>query len=89
MCALQEFSKKNGLEENFIHGRLTFLVCLAKIKTVPSGGFHRFEQNEKFEEDIMKKLFAVLLAVVMVVGLCACSVSEKPAETTANLVAAR
>ena len=31
----------------------------------------------------MKKLFAVLLAVVMVVGLCACSVSEKPAETTA------
>ena len=36
-----------------------------------------------FEEDIMKKLFAVLLAVVMVVGLCACSVSEKPAETTA------
>ena len=31
----------------------------------------------------MKKLFAVLLAVVMVLGLCACSVSEKPAETTA------
>ena len=31
----------------------------------------------------MKKLFAVLLAAVMVLGLCACSVSEKPAETTA------
>lgn len=36
----------------------------------------------------MKKLFAVLLAVVMVVGLCACSVSEKPAETTAATTAA-
>ena len=31
----------------------------------------------------MKKLFAMLLAVVMVLGLCACSVSEKPAATTA------
>ena len=36
----------------------------------------------------MKKLFAVLLAVVMVVGLCACSVSEKPAATTAAATAA-
>ena len=36
----------------------------------------------------MKKLFAVLLAVVMGVGLCACSVSEKPAETTAATTAA-
>ena len=31
----------------------------------------------------MKKLIAMLLAVVMVLGLCACSVSEKPAETKA------
>ena len=31
----------------------------------------------------MKKLIAVLLAAVMVLGLCACSVSEKPAATTA------
>ena len=31
----------------------------------------------------MKKLFAMLLAVVMVLGLCACSVSETPAATTA------
>lgn len=31
----------------------------------------------------MKKLIAVLLAVVMVLGLAACSVSEKPAETKA------
>ena len=30
----------------------------------------------------MKKLFALLLAVVMVLGLCACSVSEKPTEAT-------
>lgn len=57
---------------------MTFLVRVAKIRVVEGVGFHRFEQNEKFEEDIMKKLFAVLLAVVMVVGLCACSVSEKP-----------
>ena len=76
------------MEENFIHGQLTFLVRVAKIRAVEGVGFHRFEQNEKFEEDIMKKLFAVLLAVVMVVGLCACSVSEKPAETTAATTAA-
>ena len=31
----------------------------------------------------MKKLIAMLLAVVMVLGLAACSVSEKPAETAA------
>ena len=30
----------------------------------------------------MKKLIAMLLALVMVVGLCACTV-EKPVETTA------
>ena len=36
----------------------------------------------------MKKLFAMLLAVVMVVGLCACSVSEAPAATTAATTAA-
>ena len=31
----------------------------------------------------MKKLIAILMAAVMVLGLCACSVSEKPAATTA------
>lgn len=36
----------------------------------------------------MKKLIAMLLAVVMVLGLCACSVETKPAETTAAPAAA-
>ena len=71
-CAeCKNFCQNWALKENFIQNGLTFLCRIDKIKKVRNGRFERFiPKKSKFEEDIMKKLFAMLLAVVMVVGLC-------------------